>query len=144
MLETLIAITAILGLSGASARAFTNYLANPGFESGTNSWVIVQPWSWNGPSYAVQNTSQFVGTSTTVHVAVHGGANAFKEWGYFQTYPIASGADPDQVRNARAAVAASLNIFSPEQDEAILRAAGFSGVNLFYAALVWRGWIARD
>ena len=61
----------------------------------------------------------------------------------YAAYPIASGADRDQVGNARAAVAASLNIFSPEQDEAILRAAGFSGVNLFYAALVWRGWIAR-
>jgi hypothetical protein len=86
------ASVAILALSATSARAFTNYLANPGFELGTNGWIIVQPWSWNGPSYAVQNTSQFVTGSTTVPVAVHGGTNAFKEWGYFQTYAIASGA----------------------------------------------------
>ncbi|MEZ5934647.1 MAG: class I SAM-dependent methyltransferase [Alphaproteobacteria bacterium] len=60
----------------------------------------------------------------------------------YAAYPIASGADPDQVQDARAAVAASLNTFSPEQDEAILRAGGFSGVSLFYAAFTWRGWIA--
>ncbi|NJO38080.1 MAG: class I SAM-dependent methyltransferase, partial [Rhizobiales bacterium] len=52
----------------------------------------------------------------------------------YAAYPIASGADPDQVQEARAAVAASLNTFSPEQDEGILRAGGFSDVSLFYAA----------
>lgn len=61
----------------------------------------------------------------------------------YAAYPIASGADPEQVRNARAAVAASLNSFSPEQDEAILRAGGFANVSLFYAAFTWRGWIAN-
>jgi hypothetical protein len=45
-------------------------------------------------------------------------------------------------RKARAAVAAHLNIFAPEQDEAILRDAGFSDVSLFYAAFTWRGWVA--
>jgi hypothetical protein len=92
MLETLMALTAILALSGFSARAFTNYLANPGFELGTNRWVIVQPWSWNGPSYAVQNTNQLINGSQTAYVSVHGGTNAFKEWGYYQTYAVASGA----------------------------------------------------
>ena len=44
---------------------------------------------------------------------------------------------------ARAAVAAGLSLFSPEQDEAILRDAGFSNVKQFYAAFTWRGWVAR-
>jgi len=83
---------AILALSATSARAFVNSLANSGFELGTNGWTIVAPWAWNGPSYAVQNTSQFVTGSTTVHVAVHGGINAFKLWGYFQTYATTPGA----------------------------------------------------
>ena len=61
----------------------------------------------------------------------------------YAAYPIASGVDPDQVRNARAAVAASLKIFGPEQDEAILRAGGFRRVSVFYTAFVWRGWIAH-
>ena len=35
-----------------------------------------------------------------------------------------------------------LHILSPEQDEAILREAGFSNVTLFYAGLTFRGWVA--
>jgi len=30
---------------------------------------------------------------------------------------------------------------SPEQDETVLRDAGFSDVSLFYAAFTWRGWV---
>jgi tRNA (cmo5U34)-methyltransferase len=61
----------------------------------------------------------------------------------YAAYPIASGANPEQAHKARAAVATSLNSFSPEQDEAILRAGGFTNVSLFYAAFTWRGWIAN-
>ena len=60
----------------------------------------------------------------------------------YAAYAIASGADPDQANNARAAVAANLNLFSPELDAQILREAGFKDVELFYAAFTWRGWIA--
>lgn len=61
----------------------------------------------------------------------------------YAAYPVAMGADPAEVNNARAAVAAGLNSFAPEQDEDILRGGGFSHVALFYAALTWRGWVAR-
>lgn len=89
----LLALVAMLILSAASARAAnTNFLTNPGFEQGTTGWTIVQPWSWNGPSYAVQNTNQFINGSATAHVGVHGGTNAFKIWGYFQTYGTTPGA----------------------------------------------------
>jgi hypothetical protein len=83
---------AVLALAPGAVGALTNYLANPGFESGTTGWTIVQPWVWNGPSYAVQNTNMLVNGSPTVHVAVHGGTNAFKGWGYFQTYATDPGA----------------------------------------------------
>ena len=59
----------------------------------------------------------------------------------YAAFAITSGADPDQVKGARAAVDAHLNMLSPEQDEAVLREAGFSDVSLFYAAFTWRGWV---
>lgn len=60
----------------------------------------------------------------------------------YAAFAVAAGADPALAQKARAAVAAHLNIFTPEQDEAILRDAAFSGVSLFYAAFTWRGWVA--
>ncbi|MCQ0987009.1 class I SAM-dependent methyltransferase [Jiella marina] len=61
----------------------------------------------------------------------------------YAAYPIAMGAEPADVHKARAAVAASLNSFAPEQDEAILRDGGFADAALFYAAFTWRGWIGH-
>jgi tRNA (cmo5U34)-methyltransferase len=61
----------------------------------------------------------------------------------YVAYAIASGADLGQAEKAREAIDASLNMLSPEQDEAVLREAGFSDVTLFYAAFTWRGWVAR-
>lgn len=60
----------------------------------------------------------------------------------YAAYAVASGADIEQASKARAAVEASVNMLTPEQDEAILRAAGFSDVSLFFAAFTWRGWVA--
>ena len=59
----------------------------------------------------------------------------------YAAYAIASGADPDKVNNARAAVDASLSLLSPEQDARILSEAGFRDVEMFYAAFTWRGWV---
>lgn len=52
--------------------------------------------------------------------------------------------DPDGARAeaARQAIAARLTLLAPEEEEAMLCDAGFSGVSLFYAALVFRGWVA--
>jgi tRNA (cmo5U34)-methyltransferase len=60
----------------------------------------------------------------------------------YAAFAIASGADPDKVNGARAAVDANLSLFDPEQDAQILREAGFARVELFYAAFTWRGWVA--
>lgn len=60
----------------------------------------------------------------------------------YAAYAVAGGADPEQTRTAREAVAASVNMIPPEEDEAILREAGFGGVTPFYAAFTWRGWVA--
>ena len=62
----------------------------------------------------------------------------------YAAYAVASGADPAQVEQARAAVSASLVLLRPDEDEACLRDAGFSDVETFYAAFTWRGWTARS
>ncbi|MGL4288770.1 MAG: class I SAM-dependent methyltransferase [Phreatobacter sp.] len=55
---------------------------------------------------------------------------------------IASGLDADRAANARAAIDTQTHILTPDEDEAILREAGFSDVSLFYAAFSFRGWVA--
>lgn len=61
----------------------------------------------------------------------------------YAAYAVASGIEPQQAEGARAAVAANLAVLAPEEDERLLREAGFSEIGLFYAAFTWRGWIAR-
>lgn len=48
----------------------------------------------------------------------------------------------DQARNAAAGIEARLPVMSPHDDEALFREAGFTAVELFYAALTFRGWVA--
>jgi len=52
------------------------------------------------------------------------------------------GTDPAHMENAKRAIATRLSVLSPEEDEAMLRGAGFSDVTLFYAGLSFRGWVA--
>ena len=51
------------------------------------------------------------------------------------------GTDPANAESARRAIATRLSILSPEEDEALLREAGFTNVSLFYAGLSFRGWV---
>lgn len=60
----------------------------------------------------------------------------------YAAYAVASGADPQQTAKAHDALTTHLNMFDPEKDEDILREAGFSGTEMFFAAFTWRGWIA--
>jgi tRNA (cmo5U34)-methyltransferase len=61
----------------------------------------------------------------------------------YATFAIASGVAPELADKARTSVAAHVHMLSPEQDEGILREAGFNDVSLFFAAFTWRGWIAH-
>lgn len=61
----------------------------------------------------------------------------------YAAYAIASGVERQQAEGAREAVGANLALLAPEEDERLLREAGFSEIGLFYAAFTWRGWIAR-
>jgi len=59
-----------------------------------------------------------------------------------EAYALASGAAPEEARRRRALIARVLPVLSPEQDEALLREEGFRDVGMFYAAGVFRGWVA--
>jgi tRNA (cmo5U34)-methyltransferase len=52
-----------------------------------------------------------------------------------------AGTDPAHAEAAKHAIGTRLSVLSPEEDEAMLREAGFSGVSLFYAGLSFRGWV---
>lgn len=60
----------------------------------------------------------------------------------YVAFAISSGVEPAKAQNARTVIAAQLPILAPEQDEAILRDAGFSNVSLFYVGFTFRGWVA--
>jgi len=60
----------------------------------------------------------------------------------YAAFVASSGVDPAKARAASEAVRSQLPILSPEQDEAMLRDAGFSGVRLFYAGFAFRGWVS--
>lgn len=60
----------------------------------------------------------------------------------YAAFAIASGADPEKASQMQTKMDASLPLLAPEQDQAILEAAGFSSVTLFYVAFNWRGWVA--
>lgn len=59
----------------------------------------------------------------------------------YAAFAIDSGIERDKAEAARVGVEARLPILDPEQDEALLREAGFSDVGLFYAGFTFRGWV---
>ena len=52
------------------------------------------------------------------------------------------GTDPATALAAKQTMGAKLAVASPQDDEAMLREAGFGGVELFYAGFSFRGWVA--
>ena len=77
------------------------------------------------------------------HFSIPQGESERARWlSRYVAFATASGVDPAHVQSARAAIDTKLNILTPEQDEAILREAGFSNISLFYAGFTFRGWVA--
>jgi tRNA (cmo5U34)-methyltransferase len=60
----------------------------------------------------------------------------------YVAFAAASGVPAANAESAVAAMSERLPLLSPEQDEALLRQAGFADVALFYAAFTFRGWVA--
>jgi tRNA (cmo5U34)-methyltransferase len=59
-----------------------------------------------------------------------------------EAFVVAAGVPPGEARRRREGLAGQLPMLSPQQDEALLRAAGFRDLDLFYAAGLFRGWVA--
>ncbi len=53
-----------------------------------------------------------------------------------------SGVDLASAVKASAAIKERLHILTPQQDEALIRGAGFKDLSLFYASFTYRGWVA--
>lgn len=62
--------------------------------------------------------------------------------GRYAAFATASGVPAEQTQNAARAIGAQLPVVSPEEDEAMLVAAGFSDVSPFYMGFTFRGWVA--
>lgn len=61
----------------------------------------------------------------------------------YAAFLASSGVDPEKTRVAAEAIGTRLSVLSPHQDEAMLREAGFSNPQLFYAGLAFRGWVSH-
>jgi tRNA (cmo5U34)-methyltransferase len=59
----------------------------------------------------------------------------------YAAFAVASGVPAANMENAIHAISERLPLLSPEQDEGILRDAGFIDVDLFYAGFTFRGWV---
>ncbi|UOG77673.1 class I SAM-dependent methyltransferase (plasmid) [Hymenobacter tibetensis] len=59
----------------------------------------------------------------------------------YANFAVSSGVERTQAEKAIAAINAQLPVLSPQQDEALLREAGFCDVSLFYAGFTFRGWV---
>lgn len=59
----------------------------------------------------------------------------------YAAFAVASGVPAANAGNAIQAIGERLPVLSPEQDEALLRDAGFADVALFYAGFTFRGWV---
>lgn len=60
----------------------------------------------------------------------------------YSAFAADSGIDRAQAERAGRDIAAMLPIVSPAADEALLAAAGFCDIGLFYAGMTFRGWVA--
>ncbi|OAF11681.1 class I SAM-dependent methyltransferase [Bradyrhizobium neotropicale] len=77
------------------------------------------------------------------HFSIVGGADERPLWlSRYSAFLAASGVEPDKAVAAQDAVGKRLSILTPEQDEVILREAGFSDTTLFYTGFTFRGWVA--
>lgn len=59
----------------------------------------------------------------------------------YAAFAVASGVPASNVESAITAINEHLPLLSPEQDEAMLRDAGFTDAALFYAGFTFRGWV---
>ncbi|MCQ4166614.1 class I SAM-dependent methyltransferase [Tahibacter harae] len=70
-------------------------------------------------------------------------ATAKRRWlERYAAFGVASGTPESNAKSAIEAIASRLPLLSPQEDEALLKEAGFDGVELFYAGFTFKGWVA--
>jgi tRNA (cmo5U34)-methyltransferase len=60
----------------------------------------------------------------------------------YAAFAVASGVEPAMTERALSSMKARLTFVEPEDEEATLREAGFTNINLFYTGFTFRGWVA--
>lgn len=78
----------------------------------------------------------------TFHHSVPAGAEREAWFRHWATYALGTTGDPQQINARAAGMAANLPALSPEEDEQLLAAAGFTDIATFMSALTLRGWVA--
>lgn len=79
-----------------------------------------------------------------MHMSVATEADARARWmARDEAFAVAGGVPADLARQRREGISVGLSVLAPEQDEALLQEAGFTGVEVFYVAGVFRGWVCR-
>lgn len=82
-------------------------------------------------------------TFVVAHFSFPQGAGGRELWlSRYAAFAASSGIDPAQARKAASTIGRRLLILAPEEDEQLLRDAGFGDVSLFYAGFTFRGWVA--
>ena len=62
----------------------------------------------------------------------------------YAAFAIDSGVPAANARKAIEAIARQLPVLPPDEDEALLRRAGFERVEQFYAGFTFRGWVGLN
>ncbi|QEG24788.1 class I SAM-dependent methyltransferase [Mariniblastus fucicola] len=79
----------------------------------------------------------------TLQLSFSQASGAREQWlSRYTAYVVSSGVDPQKASRASEAIDSHLTILDPQQDESLLREAGFYDVSLFYAGLAYRGWVS--
>ena len=71
------------------------------------------------------------------------GAEKAKWLARYAAFAVAAGMPAENMEKGISIMSERLPLLSPEQDEAVLRDAGFTDVALFYAGFTFRGWVAN-
>ncbi len=77
------------------------------------------------------------------HLSFPQAADEKEQWlSRYAAFATASGTEADAAHRAASAIGARLPLLGPDEEQALLAQAGFSGTRLFYAGLAFRGWVA--
>jgi tRNA (cmo5U34)-methyltransferase len=61
----------------------------------------------------------------------------------YVAFAVSSGVDAADARNAASMIGLRLPLLGPDEEEALLKEAGFTHIGVFYTGLAFRGWVAR-